>query len=297
MNTFCKIFLVMAIGLSGLPCQAQAPEGKLIYCSYARTGAAGLGKDYCELIADPGTAPSVKVVLRDGNRFGDPVIRKEFPATPEDVRTLQEWLADNKVYELAGYRLDEEMTGGYSYRIYMEYDSGERIDARWYGHGVKKEAAAAYGHIQSFFNPWRSQALRAYDPIVQCSYSIRRTATMATDRGLLLCEPDYTPKVVIDLDVNNRFGDPETHEQFNISPQKAKQLQQELEKLGVGEMESGSEEALIEGGSFYEVSVKFASGRELERSWRTSDSEGRAVYDVLVAFFEECLSEKKAAKK
>ena len=63
MKTICKIFLIMAVGLSGLACQAKAPKGKLIYCSYARTGMAGLGKDYCELIADPGTEPKVKFYL------------------------------------------------------------------------------------------------------------------------------------------------------------------------------------------------------------------------------------------
>ena len=42
--------------LSG--CGAAAPRGAesdvLVYCSYSATHHGGLGKDYCELIADPG---------------------------------------------------------------------------------------------------------------------------------------------------------------------------------------------------------------------------------------------------
>ncbi|NLZ19793.1 MAG: hypothetical protein GXY24_05975 [Bacteroidales bacterium] len=65
MKTCHKIFLIMAIGAFGLiACQAKVPKGNLIYCSYASSGSAGLGKDYCELIADPGKAPVVRVVLR-----------------------------------------------------------------------------------------------------------------------------------------------------------------------------------------------------------------------------------------
>ena len=93
MKTVSKILLIMAMGLFGLTaCQAKAPKGKLVYCSYAASGAAGLGKDYCELIADPGTDPVVRVVLNEGNRFGDPVIREEYPVTPEQIASLQEWL-------------------------------------------------------------------------------------------------------------------------------------------------------------------------------------------------------------
>jgi hypothetical protein len=40
----------------------------------------------------------------------------------------------------------------------MEYSSGEKVDARWYGHGVKKEALSAYRFIERFFEPWVEQA-------------------------------------------------------------------------------------------------------------------------------------------
>ena len=159
MKTVSKILLIMAIGLLGLTaCQAKTPKGKLIYCSYASSGSAGLGKDYCELIADPGKEPVVRVVLREGNRFGDPEIHEEYPVTPEQIASLQEWLQSNKVYKLDGYRLDEAITGGYAHRIYMEYDSGDKVDARWYGSKIKDLAIRSYNYIEWFFKPWRERA-------------------------------------------------------------------------------------------------------------------------------------------
>lgn len=136
-----------------------APKGRLVYCSYASTGAAGLGKDYCELIADVDSTPKVVVVLGEGNRFDDPVIRGEYPVTPDLADSLCKELKARKVYKLAGYSLNEPVTGGYSYRIHMEYSSGEKVNAFWYGSGVKQEALSAYRFIESFFAPWREQAL------------------------------------------------------------------------------------------------------------------------------------------
>ena len=149
---------VMAFGLFTAACAAQAPQGQLVYCSYACTGAAGLGKDYCELIADPGTTPKVVVALNVGNRFGDPEVHAEYPVEQAVVDSLAAMLADAKVYELNGYNVDEAITGGHSYRIYQEYSSGEKINARWYGHGIKDEAWAAYYMIEAFFKPWREKA-------------------------------------------------------------------------------------------------------------------------------------------
>ena len=98
------------------------------------------------------------VVLGEGNRFEDPVIRGEYPVKPQQVDSLCKQLEAKEVYKLAGYRLEEPITGGHSYRIYMEYSSGEKVDARWYGHGVKKEALSAYRFIECFFEPWVEQA-------------------------------------------------------------------------------------------------------------------------------------------
>ena len=149
----------MLSALLGCASMKPAPKGRLVYCSYACTGAAGLGKDYCELIADADSVPKVIVVLGEGNRFEDPVIRGEYSVTQELVDSLCRELEARKVYKLAGYRLEEPITGGHSYRIYMEYSSGEKVNAFWYGHGVKQEALSAYYFIESFFAPWREKAL------------------------------------------------------------------------------------------------------------------------------------------
>lgn len=161
LRAFYKVFLTVALGLSGFVCSAQqAPSGHLTYCSYSCTGMAGLGKDYCELIADEGAIPKVVVALKVGNRFREPEIHAEFQVAQDVVEALQRALAAYKVYELAGYCVDEAITGGYAYRIYQEYDSGEKINASWYGHGIKPEAWSAYYFIESFFAPWRKKAER-----------------------------------------------------------------------------------------------------------------------------------------
>ena len=51
-----------------------APKGRLVYCSYSSTGMAGLGKDWCELIADVDSVPKVVVCLDYDNRFDMPEI-------------------------------------------------------------------------------------------------------------------------------------------------------------------------------------------------------------------------------
>ena len=287
MITFRKILLIMAVGLSGLACLAKAPKGKLIYCSYARTGMAGLGKDYCELIADPGTEPKVKVVLDEGNRFGNPVIREELPASAEDVRTLQTWLEEHKVHELAGYYLNEEMAGGHSYRIYMEYDSGEKVNAYWYGHGVKEEALAAYAHISSFFEPWRKLAVRKNEPISGCSIEAVHTATRAVDACRLLCDPGSIPAVIVNLNVDNIRDDREYHGQYQGDEESVRKLQEDLIKLGVYSLGDYTNDEFIEGGTRYRVQLFYASGRQQTLSWhaREVDDRAEAAYKLIDAFF------------
>ena len=146
----------MATAFCSCAAAQKAPGGKLIYCSYSETRVAGLGKSYCELIADPGSAPSVHVVLdRDCSYASERTATYEVNA--DAVRRMQDALANAKVYELDGYYVDEAMTGGTIYRIYMEYDSGEKVNAQWYGHDIKEEALASYGMIYRFFEPWRSK--------------------------------------------------------------------------------------------------------------------------------------------
>ena len=141
---------------SGCAAAQGGPAGKLVYCSYSETGVAGLGKNYCELIADTDSEPKVVVVLDQDCRFAD-VRKAEYPVGPELADSLQAKLAAAEVYKLNGYSVDEPMTGGTVYRIYMEYDSGEKVNAHWYGHDIKPEAWDAFHLIRRFFDPWRSR--------------------------------------------------------------------------------------------------------------------------------------------
>ena len=152
-----KRILLLCLMASLFSCAwAGKPGGKLVYCSYSATGVAGMGKNYCELVADPGTDPRIVVVLNHDCRFA-PESRAEFPACAAYVKDLQEKLEKAQVYELDGYNVDESITGGTIYRIYMEYDSGEKINASWYGHDIKPAALAAYSLIEKWFAPWRSR--------------------------------------------------------------------------------------------------------------------------------------------
>ena len=154
----------MALGLLGCGLLSHKPKGDLIYCSYSCRGAAGLGSDYCELIADVGTTPKVVVVLDEDNRFGNPVIKREFQVDKSVVDSLAKILLDIKAYTLNGYHLEEPICGGHSYRIHMEYSSGDKVNAFWYGHKVKDKAIIAYNQIEHFFTPWRTQAAQDADP-------------------------------------------------------------------------------------------------------------------------------------
>ena len=151
------IFFMLAALICGYASAQDAPKGNLIYCSYSQERVAGLGKSYCELIADPGTAPKVVVVLDQRSRIAEEV-RAEYTVGRKVVEDLQDKLAEAKVYELNAYSADEHLEGGTIYRIYMEYDSGEKVNAWWHAHDVAPEAVAAFSLIKSYFEPWRKKA-------------------------------------------------------------------------------------------------------------------------------------------
>ena len=282
-----KFLVIMAVGFISLACAAKAPKGKLIYCSYAKTGAAGLGKEYCELIADKDSIPKVVAALRVGNRFGDPEIHREYPVEAGTVEELQSMLAEMAVYKLNGYNLEEPITGGYSYRIYMEYDSGETVNIRWYGHGVKDKVQEAYNRIHAFFQPWRSRAAKAEDTISGCEYVAEKVARGGTDACRLFCEMGYMPTVSINLNVNNRFRKPEIHRQEDITPEQVAQLQKALTDLGVQEMDDYEKDDCLEGGTIYSVTINYQSGRIQKFRWHSHDVDpaAQAVYDCVESFF------------
>lgn len=152
--------LVMASLFSACGHSPAQPKGKLIYCSYYSSRAAGLGTSYCELIADPGTQPRVVVRLDQDCRLEDVLPRNaDIPVDASVVEELQQLLESHKVYKLDGYAYDEVLDGGTTHRIHMEYDSGDKVHAFWCGHNIKEEAWSAYWLIEKFFEPWRAQAV------------------------------------------------------------------------------------------------------------------------------------------
>ena len=159
MNIRIVIFVVGALLMNCMNSFAQdneAPKGKLIYCSYACDRHAGQGKDYCELIADVGKQPQVVVSLYNNCHWRD-AVKKTFDVKEQDVERMQQLLAELQVYKLNGYKHDEVLEGGATYRIYQEYTSGTNINAVWNGHDIKPEALAAYNAIKNFFAQWREK--------------------------------------------------------------------------------------------------------------------------------------------
>lgn len=292
MKLLHKILIAMIFSAIGASCFAQAPKGRLTYCSYSCTGAAGLGKDYCELIADPEQTPKVVVALKLGNRFREPEIHAEYQIGEEVVDSLARMLAKAKVYKLNGYNVEEPISGGHSYRIYQEYDSGEKINARWYGHKIKPEAISAYNMIESFFSPWRTRATRENDPAVIFELTAKRTGGRGTDHFLLLAQDGYQPRVIYDLNVDSRLKD-EVHEQFNLDAQediqKVKLLQDDLISLGAYSLGNYNKDDALEGGTIYTVNLTYASGAKQDIYWHSHDVEpkAQAIYDRIRSFFTQ----------
>ena len=126
---------------------AKFPEGRMTYCSCAYTNyglpEGEIRHSYYELIADEGAEPKV-IYCED--RGGEPK-KTEFRATEQDVKELSSILRDKSVFKLNGYNVDERMTGGTSYRIHMEFSSGEKLNATWFTHNPKALASEAYAII------------------------------------------------------------------------------------------------------------------------------------------------------
>ena len=125
----------------------RIPEGRLIYCSCSRTNhglpVGEVQRSYYELLADEGKAPRV-VYCEDR---GSERTQKEYPATPGDVRALYELLREKNVQLLDGYHEDERMTGGTTYRVYMEFSGGGKLNATWCTHSPDRLALDVYNTI------------------------------------------------------------------------------------------------------------------------------------------------------
>jgi hypothetical protein len=117
-------------------------------CSYRSYGLPNgeIQYSYYELVADEGTAP--KVVYCEDR--GAEKTKTEYAASAEDVAELYDQLRAMGVDSLNGYQADEPMCGGKSYRIYMEFANGEKVNAQWYTHSPKQQAVRAYNAIEKF---------------------------------------------------------------------------------------------------------------------------------------------------
>lgn len=127
---------------------AGYPEGKMVYCSCAYTHhglpVGTLQRSYYELIADEGKAP--KVVYFESRGSNDDK-KTEYRATQKDVTQLSNILRDLKIFKINGYQADEQMMGGTTYRIHMEFSSGEKLHASWCTSHPDGLASEAYATI------------------------------------------------------------------------------------------------------------------------------------------------------
>ena len=125
----------------------ESLKSKLIYCSCSCTNhglpAGEISRSYYELIADEGTAPKVVYCeIRD-----DEPKKTEYPATEQDVANLYQKLHDMGAFDLDGYSVDEAMVGGSTYRIYMEFSNGNKVNATWFTQTPKDLAVDTYAVI------------------------------------------------------------------------------------------------------------------------------------------------------
>ena len=281
--------LLLAMVLPFFSCGSdKAPEGSLIYCSYSRSGSAGLGKEYCELIADPGSEPKVVVALNIGNRFGDPEINEEFPVEAAVAESLRESLEKMKAYKLDGYEVDEPITGGYGHRIYLEYSSGEKITARWYGHNIKDSAIAAYNFIERFFAPWREKAIEKNRLIVSCSFIVKNPGGAGTDAYQLFCQPNYSPLASVNLHVDNTRSVEEVHKEFDLDPDTLNEFRRELNEMQVkklGDRETGGEPARRD--TVYELELQYDRDQTQRLRWLSRDESPKfkAIRECIISFF------------
>ena len=50
-------------------------------------------------------------------------------------------------FDLDGYQVDEAMTGGSTYRVYMEFSNGNKVNATWFTQDPKPLAVETYALI------------------------------------------------------------------------------------------------------------------------------------------------------
>ena len=156
--TIMKQFLIACLMLTTFAvawAQTPAPKGKLIYCSYANTRNDGWGRHFCELVNENG---KTTVVVYENTREMSKPDERHYEVTADVADSLEKIIRDNKYYEIDGYKVFDSMMGGSTKRVYMEFDTGEHINAEWFAEKPNPQAVSAYAAIARFFLPWNDRA-------------------------------------------------------------------------------------------------------------------------------------------
>lgn len=133
----------------------EAPKGHIIYCSYSNTRNDGWGRHFCELINENG---KTTVVVYLYNRDMAKPDERHYEVTADVANQMETLVRDNKYYEIDGYKVFDSMMGGSTKRVYMEFETGEHINAEWFAEKPLPLAVSAYQAIAHFFTPWVEKA-------------------------------------------------------------------------------------------------------------------------------------------
>lgn len=153
-----KQFLIACFVLTSFAAawaQTPAPEGNIIYCSYANTRNDGWSRHFCELVNENG---KTTVVVYDYNHGMEQPDERHYEVTADVAEQMEAMIRENKYYEIDGYKVFDSMMGGSTKRVYMEFSTGEHINAEWFAEKPNPLAVSAYADIAKFFQPWVEKA-------------------------------------------------------------------------------------------------------------------------------------------
>lgn len=148
----------MAFALSSLAgCAQKTPKGRLVYCSYSDTRHGGLGRSYCELVADSLDSAKIKARYDIDCHYAEET-RKQIPVDSATVAALEQLLRQQEVWKLDGYHKEEPMEGGTTHRIHVEFSDGSNVTASWFSHSPKEAVVTAYHTIKNFLDEHLNKA-------------------------------------------------------------------------------------------------------------------------------------------
>lgn len=200
-----KQFLIACFVLTSFAAawaQTPAPEGNIIYCSYANTRNDGWSRHFCELVNENG---KTTVVVYDYNHGMEQPDERHYEVTADVAEQMEAMIRENKYYEIDGYKVFDSMMGGSTKRVYMEFSTGEHINAEWFAEKPNPLAVSAYADIAKFFQPWvekaeqerneaRSQSEEVVEVDLDDDYGQVTTAKSKTRKVYKSSKKKYTKK-------------------------------------------------------------------------------------------------------